>query len=158
MAPFIQSAPRQHGVCGAGRTHHGLHRAGTLDEVREQEDLGAGVLGQCLSVFGSSIDQQHRGAVLGKSPGATFGHGGDADHGHRAGSLCQTLADHGDRDLCQGHGVCQGEAPEVFRLNPDENKAELLVTSPDEGLRARVALAVQHCPTRALSIDSQPEE
>ncbi len=58
-----------------------------------------------------------------------------------------------DRDLCQGHGVCVGEAPEVFALDRDESKVSLLAAEPDSELRARVELAVRHCPTRALSIE-----
>jgi sterol 14-demethylase len=58
-----------------------------------------------------------------------------------------------DRDLCQGHGVCVSEAPEVFAIDRAENKVVLLAESPDPGQRERVELAVRHCPTRALSIE-----
>jgi sterol 14-demethylase len=57
-----------------------------------------------------------------------------------------------DMDLCQGHGVCAGEAPEVFRLDPASGLVELLLERPPEALRARVESAVRHCPTRALSL------
>jgi sterol 14-demethylase len=59
-----------------------------------------------------------------------------------------------DRDLCQGHGVCVDEAPEVFALDRQENKVKLIVPDASEELRERVTLAVKHCPTRALSIES----
>ncbi|MBF6173279.1 ferredoxin [Nocardia blacklockiae] len=55
-----------------------------------------------------------------------------------------------DPDLCQGHAVCQDEAPEVFRV-PKHGTVELLTTDPGadpEGVRA----AVRYCPTQALSI------
>ena len=57
-----------------------------------------------------------------------------------------------DRDLCQGHGVCEGEAPEVFLVS---KKGELTVLdeTPPESLRAKVKLAVQYCPTHALRIE-----
>lgn len=56
-----------------------------------------------------------------------------------------------DRDLCQGHGVCEGEAPEVFELS---RKGELTVlqAAPDESRRAGVEAAVKYCPTHAISL------
>jgi ferredoxin len=56
-----------------------------------------------------------------------------------------------DRDLCQGHGICEGEAPELFSVT---KKGELTVVSeePSEKQRAGVEQAVRHCPTLALSI------
>lgn len=60
-----------------------------------------------------------------------------------------------DRDLCQGHGVCESEASEVFDVS---NHGELTVlddTPPDE-LLAKVQLAVTYCPTHALSIVLEP--
>ena len=57
-----------------------------------------------------------------------------------------------DRDLCQGHAVCAGEAPEVFRVDPEDGGARPACASePPAELRAKVEAAVQHCPTRALS-------
>jgi ferredoxin len=57
-----------------------------------------------------------------------------------------------DRDLCQGHAACEGEAPEVFSVS---KKGELTVLHPEppESLRAAVELAVKYCPTHALSIE-----
>jgi ferredoxin len=57
-----------------------------------------------------------------------------------------------DRDLCQGHGACEGEAPEVFSVS---KRGELTVVdpSPPESLRAAVTLAVKYCPTHALDIE-----
>jgi sterol 14-demethylase len=56
-----------------------------------------------------------------------------------------------DRDLCQGHGVCESEAPAVFSVS---KKGDLTVLdeTPDEPLRAAVEQAVKYCPTHALSI------
>ena len=56
-----------------------------------------------------------------------------------------------DRDLCQGHGVCEGEAPEVFSVS---KKGELTVLDerPPDGQRAAVDAAVKYCPTHALSL------
>jgi len=57
-----------------------------------------------------------------------------------------------DRDLCQGHAACEGEAPEVFSVS---KKGDLTVLQPEpaESLRASVELAVKYCPTHALSIE-----
>lgn len=57
-----------------------------------------------------------------------------------------------DRDLCQGHGVCCEEAPEVFGADED-TRVKVLQEEPPEALREKVALAVKYCPTRALRID-----
>ncbi|MBF6230808.1 ferredoxin [Nocardia farcinica] len=56
-----------------------------------------------------------------------------------------------DLDLCQGHAMCQAEAPEVFRV-PKRGQVEILDPTPDPGLRAQVADAVRYCPTQALSL------
>lgn len=53
-----------------------------------------------------------------------------------------------DLDLCQGHGVCEMEAPEVFHAHRDH--ADILQQEPDAGLREQVLSAVQFCPTQAL--------
>ena len=57
-----------------------------------------------------------------------------------------------DRDLCQGHAACEGEAPDVFAVS---KSGELTVLQPDppETLRQAVLSAVKYCPTHALSIE-----
>jgi sterol 14-demethylase len=57
-----------------------------------------------------------------------------------------------DRALCQGHGVCESEAPAVFSVS---KKGELTIIdeTPPEALRPQVAQAVKYCPTHALSIE-----
>jgi ferredoxin len=57
-----------------------------------------------------------------------------------------------DRDLCQGHGVCESEAPAVFTVSK-KNVVEVLDDSPPEELRAEVEAAVKFCPTHALRIE-----
>lgn len=56
-----------------------------------------------------------------------------------------------DRDLCQGHAVCEGEAPELFSVT---KKGDLTVLDqrPPEDQRAAAEAAVRYCPTHALSI------
>lgn len=57
-----------------------------------------------------------------------------------------------DLDLCQGHQMCQGEAPEVFGFDADADVVVVLTEHPDEALRPQVAAAVTYCPAMALSI------
>ena len=54
-------------------------------------------------------------------------------------------------DVCQGHAACMGEAPEVFKVT-GLGTTSVLVERPDAALREKVELAVQYCPTGALSI------
>ena len=56
-----------------------------------------------------------------------------------------------DWDLCQGHGVCEGEAPEVFAIE-DDGDMKLLLDRPPEAMRKAVEAAREYCPQRALSI------
>jgi ferredoxin len=58
-----------------------------------------------------------------------------------------------DWDLCQGHGACKSEAPEVFDVDEKKGLVIVLQESPPETLRAKVQAARRYCPTRALSID-----
>jgi ferredoxin len=58
---------------------------------------------------------------------------------------------HLDADLCQGHAMCELEAPDVFRV-PKRGVVEILDPQPSDELRDAVELAVDMCPTRALSI------
>jgi ferredoxin len=56
-----------------------------------------------------------------------------------------------DLDLCQGHAMCQLEAPAVFRVPP---KGQVVITDPEppEYERAAVRAAVRYCPTQALRL------
>ncbi len=60
-----------------------------------------------------------------------------------------------DRDLCQGHGVCESEAPDVFALAKRATTVTVLDESPPESLRAQVEAAVKFCPTGALRITEE---
>ena len=57
-----------------------------------------------------------------------------------------------DLGLCQGHGVCESECPEVFRVSKETNQVEILNDSPPEELRTKVQAAVKYCPTLALTL------
>jgi sterol 14-demethylase len=57
-----------------------------------------------------------------------------------------------DEDLCQGHAVCMGEAPELFALGEDE-KVSVLEENPRKDLRKKAERAVRYCPNRVLRIE-----
>ncbi len=57
-----------------------------------------------------------------------------------------------DFDLCQGHGVCEGEAPEVFELD-DDGYLTILQEEPPESLRDAVERSAKYCPTMAIRIE-----
>jgi sterol 14-demethylase len=57
-----------------------------------------------------------------------------------------------DMDLCQGHGVCVNEAPEVFALDRASMKVQVLDETPPPSQRSAVESAVRYCPTHVLSI------
>ncbi|WP_232676523.1 ferredoxin [Nocardioides sp. R-C-SC26] len=60
-----------------------------------------------------------------------------------------------DLDLCQGHQMCQGEAPDVFGFDEDADLVTVLEEHPDESLRPDVVSAVKYCPAMALSITEE---
>ncbi len=60
-----------------------------------------------------------------------------------------------DRDLCQGHGVCESEAPEVFSVSKDA-VLTVLAEAPGDEHRKAVEAAVKYCPTHALTIVEEP--
>jgi len=63
-----------------------------------------------------------------------------------------------DLGLCQGHQMCQGEAPEVFGFDDVADRVTLLQEHPDDSLRAQVEAAVRYCPAMALSVADPTEE
>jgi ferredoxin len=61
-----------------------------------------------------------------------------------------------DLELCQGHALCQEEAPEVFRVveRPGRyDQVSLLDARPPEALRAKVESAARLCPNRVIRIE-----
>ena len=57
-----------------------------------------------------------------------------------------------DLDLCQGHGMCELEAPDVFALDRGTDQVRLLRPEPDDSRREAVDRAVRYCPAMALSV------
>jgi ferredoxin len=58
-----------------------------------------------------------------------------------------------DTDICQGHQMCQAEAPSVFGFDADADVVVLLDDHPDDSLRPQVESAVRYCPAMALTIE-----
>ena len=56
-----------------------------------------------------------------------------------------------DADLCQGHGVCESEAPGVFEVGKD-HRVVVLDADPPADRRVEIEAAVRFCPTHALSL------
>jgi ferredoxin len=56
-----------------------------------------------------------------------------------------------DYDLCEANAVCMAEAPEVFKVDDDDN-LHILNENPPEKLRAKVEAAVRLCPKQALKL------
>jgi ferredoxin len=60
-----------------------------------------------------------------------------------------------DLGLCQGHQMCQGEAPDVFGFDEDADLVTVLQEHPDESMRSGVQSAVKYCPAMALAIEEE---
>ena len=57
-----------------------------------------------------------------------------------------------DYDLCEANAHCMQAAPEVFKLDSDDN-LHLLQEQPPESLWASVEKAVRLCPKGALKVE-----
>jgi ferredoxin len=56
-----------------------------------------------------------------------------------------------DREVCEGHGMCEAMAHEYFELDDDDNLV-ILEESPPEADRGQVHAAVESCPVQALAL------
>lgn len=57
--------------------------------------------------------------------------------------------------LCQGHGVCTEECPEVFEVVDTKSgypKVRLKTRYPDEALNSKLKDAVEFCPNRTITL------
>jgi sterol 14-demethylase len=61
-----------------------------------------------------------------------------------------------DLDLCQSHGVCAGEAPEIFRVR-GLGKVELVADTFAPELYPRAMAAAKYCPTKTIRIEELSE-
>ena len=60
-----------------------------------------------------------------------------------------------DLGLCQGHQMCQTEAPDVFGFDEGTDQVVVLQEHPADDLRAQVQSAVKYCPAMALTIKEE---
>lgn len=56
-----------------------------------------------------------------------------------------------DRQLCQGHSMCMGEAPELFEVDAS-GVVHILQEKPDMALLEKAQQAARFCPNQAISI------
>lgn len=56
-----------------------------------------------------------------------------------------------DRDVCEGHGMCEAMAHEYFELDDDDILTVLRESPPAED-RDQVHAAVESCPVQALAL------
>ncbi len=56
-----------------------------------------------------------------------------------------------DRDRCEGHGLCEQTAPEVYRLD-DDGEVELLVGEVPPELLVTAEAGARVCPVAALRV------
>jgi ferredoxin len=61
-----------------------------------------------------------------------------------------------DLDLCQGHAMCELEAPDYFQV-PKRGKVEIVDPELPEDARPDVERAVEMCPTQALFIKEKED-
>lgn len=78
----------------------------------------------------------------------------DGSSGAGEGGAQKSLRIRVDRDLCQGHGVCAGEAPELFAVGKDQ-KVILKVARPPVELHDKARAAAKFCPTRTIRIEEE---
>jgi ferredoxin len=56
-----------------------------------------------------------------------------------------------DLSQCESNALCMALAPEVFKLD-DDDELHVLIENPGEELREKVEAAVRTCPKQAISI------
>jgi sterol 14-demethylase len=56
-----------------------------------------------------------------------------------------------DRELCQGHGTCMTEAPELFHVD-DAGNVTVLQENPTQELLEKARQAEKYCPAKAIKI------
>jgi ferredoxin len=57
-----------------------------------------------------------------------------------------------DLSICDLHGLCVDNAPEVFEIG-DDGALHVLDESPPDELRGKVEKAVRECPTGAITLE-----
>ena len=58
-----------------------------------------------------------------------------------------------DLDVCEAHGDCVVEAPEIFDLGEEDDTVTVLDPEPGEELRKKAERAERACPVAAIRIE-----
>lgn len=69
-----------------------------------------------------------------------------------------TLSMHVDPSLCQAHGLCVREAPDVFELPEDGEHAVVLLDQIPESMVAAARRALAGCPEQAIREVTAPNQ
>lgn len=56
-----------------------------------------------------------------------------------------------DEELCTGCGLCEETCPDIFKLNEDQDIAEIIKNDYDDYDEECIQEAVESCPTEAIS-------
>lgn len=62
-----------------------------------------------------------------------------------------------DRQLCQGHAMCMGEAPDLFKVD-ESGFVHVLQDQPAMALLEKARQAARYCPNQALSVETYTSE
>ena len=57
-----------------------------------------------------------------------------------------------DYDLCEANAICMEQAPEVFKVD-DNDELQILIEEPPESLRKKVEESVRLCPRQAITLE-----
>ncbi len=60
-----------------------------------------------------------------------------------------------DLELCQGYANCLIEAPSLFDIDEETDKAILLNSEPPDDLRQQAEAAQRGCPAKAIWVEEK---
>jgi ferredoxin len=60
-----------------------------------------------------------------------------------------------EQSICSGFGNCVVTCSEVFRLDDESNRSEVISENPPTRLHAAVVQAADECPTAAIEVSDE---